>query len=213
MITYRGLPAPVVCDFLSYEASRSHYSGGTEFHIGKIEMVANTGTYVDSPAHRFRDGADLSELELGALADLDGVVVRIPEGGSREIGAEFFDRLAVRGKAVLVHTGWDRHWLTDQYFEHHPFLTKSAAEMLVERGARLVGIDSLNIDDTDDGTRPVHTALLGNGIPIAEHLCHLDRLPNSGFRFHAVPVKVRGMGTFPVRAYAIVNDSNPRSNL
>lgn len=204
MITYRGLPAPIVCDFLSYDDSRSHYTDGTEFQIGTIEMVANTGTYVDSPWHRFRDGADLSQLELESLADLDGIVVRVPQDGSREIGAEFFNRLSVRGKAVLIHTGWDRHWRTDQYFEDHPFLTKSAAEVLVERGARLVGIDSLNIDDTSDGARPVHTALLGSGIPIAEHLCNLERLPNSGFRFHAVPVKVKGMGSFPVRAYGVV---------
>lgn len=201
MITYKGLPAPIVCDFLSFDASREHYGEGTEFNIGKIEMVANTGTYLDSPYHRFREGADLSELELASLADLEGLVVRTMQRASRAIGVEWFEERPVEGKAVLVHTGWDRHWRTDQYFEGHPFLTKDAAEHLAERGAKLVGIDSLNIDDTDDGARPVHTALLGAGIPIVEHLCHLGTLPDDGFRFHAVPVKVKGMGTFPVRAY------------
>lgn len=201
MITYKGLPAPIVCDFLSFDASREHYAEGTEFNIGKIEMVANTGTYLDSPYHRFRAGADLSELELASLADLEGLVVRTMQRASRAIGVEWFEKQPVEGKAVLVHTGWDRHWRTDQYFEGHPFLTKDAAEHLAERGAKLVGIDALNIDDTDDRARPVHTALLGAGIPIVEHLCHLEKLPDEGFRFHAVPVKVKGMGTFPVRAY------------
>lgn len=205
VITYKGLPAPIICDFLSYEDSHTHYDEGTEFQIGKIEMVANTGTYVDSPAHRFRGAADLSQLELESLADLDGVVIRIPQDGRRSIGPEHFEHVDARGRAVLVHTGWDRHWATEQYFEGHPFLTKAAADLLVSRGAKLVGIDSLNIDDTGDGARPVHSALLGNGIPVAEHLCHLERLPDSGFRFHAVPVKVRGMGTFPVRAYGVVS--------
>jgi arylformamidase len=204
MITYKGLPAPVICDFLSFDASHAHYARGTEFSIGKIEMVANTGTYVDSPFHRFRDGADLSQLELDSLADLEGMVVRAIGRPERAIGAELFTGRTVRGKAVLVHTGWDRHWRTEQYFEGHPFLTADAAAYLLNEGARLVGIDSLNIDDTADGTRPVHTTLLGAGIPIAEHLCGLDQLPDTGFRFHAVPVKVKGLGTFPVRAYGVL---------
>ena len=210
MMTYRGLPAPIVCDFFSREASRAHYAAGTEFHIGKIEFVANTGTYVDSPFHRFADGADLSELPLESLADLDGVVVRAHELEDRAIDramlASALAGLDPRGKAVLVHTGWSRHWRTDRYSEGHPFLTADAAAYLVEAGVALVGIDSYNIDDTDDGRRPVHTVLLGVGIPIVEHMRGLEALPIAGLRFSAVPVKVKGMGTFPVRASAVVGD-------
>jgi kynurenine formamidase len=206
MITYKGLPAPILCDYLSREDSRSHYTGGTEFHIGMIEMVANTGTYVDSPFHRFADGIDLSELPLESLADLPGIVVRATEMG-RAIQAEAFRGLDVNGKAVLVHTGWARHWRTDQYFEGHAFLTSAAAAYLVEAGAGFVGIDSLNIDDTDDGLRPVHTQLLRANIPICEHMCNLESLPDNGFRFHAAPVKIKAFGTFPVRAYAILGFS------
>ncbi len=204
MITYKGLPAPIICDFLSREESRKHYAEGTEFNIGKIEMVANTGTYVDSPFHRFADGIDLAELPLESLADLDGIVVHVQEFG-RAIPAEAFQRLEVKGKAVLIHTGWSRHWRTDQYFEGHPFLTRNAAQYLADAGAAFVGIDTYNIDDTTDGTRPAHTILLGNRIPICEHMCGLENLPNSGFRFHAAPVKVRAFGTFPVRAYAVLD--------
>ncbi len=206
MITYRGLPAPVICDYLSREESRSHYAEGTEFYIGKIELVANTGTYVDSPFHRFADGIDLSELPLESLADLEGILVHAQNLG-RAISANVFQGLNLKGKAVLVHTGWSRHWRTDQYFERHPFLTKEAAEFLVESGAAFVGIDTYNIDDITDGTRPVHTALLGNRIPICEHMCGLENLPESGFRFHAAPVKVKAFGTFPVRAYAVLDKS------
>jgi len=202
MITYKGLPAPVICDFLSREDSRNHYAAGTQFHIGKIEMVANTGTYVDSPFHRFADGKDLSELPLPSLANLPGMVIRWDLKRGRGIDEEAFRGKDLAGKAVLVATGWDRHWRTDRYFEGHPFLTKQAAEYLVRAGAALVGIDSLNIDDIADGTRPVHTALLGAEIPVCEHLCGLDVLPDSGFRFYAVPVKVKAFGTFPVRAFA-----------
>ena len=205
MITYKGLPAPVICDFLSREDSRKHYSEGTEFNIGKIEMVANTGTYVDSPFHRFADGLDLSELPLESLADLEGVVVRAQSFG-RAITAKAFNGISVKGKAVLIHTDWARHWRKDQYFEGHTFLTKDAAEFLVEGGAAFVGADTYNIDDTTDGTRPVHTTLLGNRIPICEHMCGFDSLPDMGFRFHAAPVKVKAMGTFPVRAYAVLDE-------
>ena len=218
MITYKGLPAPIVCDFLSREASRAIYAAGTEFHIGKIEMVANTGTYLDSPFHRFADGKDLSELPLESLADLDAVVVRCLRWGGdgagsdselvrrdrRRIVADSFRGLDVRGKAVLVHTDWCSRWRTDAYFEGHPFLTAEAAALLVEGGAALVGIDSYNIDDTEDGSRPVHTTLLGAEIPIVEHMRGLEQLPDSGFRFSAVPVKVKRFGTFPVRAFAAV---------
>jgi arylformamidase len=205
MITYKGLPAPIICDFLSREDSRRHYAAGTEFNIGKIELVANTGTYVDSPFHRFDDGIDLAELPLESLVDLDGVVVRVQNLG-RAISAKAFNGIHLRGKAVLVQTGWARHWRTDHYFEGHPFLTRDAAEFLAGSAAAFVGIDTYNIDDTSDGTRPVHTVLLGNRIPICEHMRGFENLPDSGFRFHAAPVKVKAMGTFPVRAYAVLDE-------
>ena len=203
MITYKGLPAPIICDFLSREASEKHYADGTAFHIGKIEMVANTGTYIDSPFHRYADGKDLSELTLESIADLECLVFRA-DPGKRVIGPELFSNADVSGKAVLVHTGWANHWGSEQYFEGHPFLTAEAAEWLKASGSALVGIDSLNIDDTSDGHRPVHSILLGADIPIVEHMCRLENLPDSAFKFHAVPVKVRNFGTFPVRAYAVV---------
>jgi len=201
MVTYRGLPAPLICDFLSREASRARYAPGTEFHIGRIDMVANTGTYVDAPFHRYSGGRDLAQLPLESLAHLEAVVVK---GQGRAIGREVFDGVEIRGKAVLVETGWDRHWRTDAYFEGHPFLRREAAQWLVDAGAALVGIDSYNIDDTADGARPVHSTLLAAEIPICEHLSNLGALPGSGFRFSAVPVKVAGLGTFPVRAFAVV---------
>jgi len=205
LVTYKGLPAPIICDYLSREASRAHYAEGTTFHIGKIEMVANTGTYIDAPFHRYADGPDVADLPLDGIAGLEGVVIRARDSG-RAIDAAAFASVDLRGKAVLVETGWSRHWNTDQYFEGHPYLTEGAAAILKEQGARLVGIDSLNIDDTADGRRPVHSVLLGAGIPIVEHLCRLDPLPDSGFRFYAVPPKVRAFGTFPVRAFAEIPD-------
>ena len=204
MVTYKGLPAPIICDFLSRQESRKLYAEGTEFNIGKIEMVANTATYVDSPFHRFADGLDLAELPLESLADLDGVVVHA-HGYGRTIPSKAFDGFKLKGRAVLVHTGWSRHWRTDQYFEGHTFLTREAAQYLADSGAAFVGIDTFNIDDTTDGTRPAHTILLGNRIPICEHMCGLENLPDSGFRFHAAPVKVKAFGTFPVRAYAVLD--------
>jgi kynurenine formamidase len=206
MITYRGLPAPVVCDFLSREQSRQHYAPGTEFQIGKVEMVANTGTYLDSPFHRYADGRDLAGLPLEKLAGLDAVVVRRPFSCGRAVGPDAFARLDVRGKAVLVHTGWAAHWRTERYFEGNPYLTADAAAGLRDRGAALVGIDSLNIDDTADLSRPVHSTLLRAEVLIVEHLRGLDALPDGGFRFFAVPVKFRGMGTFPVRAFGLIEE-------
>jgi arylformamidase len=204
LVTYRGLPAPVICDYLSREESRRHYAAGTEFQIGRIEMVANTGTYVDSPFHRYEDGKDLSQLALESLADLDGLVVNADDVAGRAVGRAAFADLDVEGRAVLVRTGWDAHWKTEHYFEGHPFLTEDAARFLADGGAALVGIDSYNIDDTADGRRPVHSILLGAGIPVVEHMCRLNQLPSEGFRFSAVPVKVKGLGTFPVRAFAVV---------
>jgi arylformamidase len=200
LITYKGLPAPVICDYLSRERSREFYEEGTEFQIGKIEMVANTGTYIDCPFHRFETGKDLSEISLDQFANLPGIT--IDAVGKQEIDATYFAGKEVGNKAVLIHTGWDRNWNTDRYFEDHPFLTAEAAEYLKEHGARLVGIDSHNIDNTKKKSRPVHTTLLGAGILIVEHLCNLDKLPVEGYRFNAVPPKFKGVGTFPVRAYA-----------
>jgi len=203
MITYKGLPAPVISDHLSREESRSRYAPGTEFHIGKIEMVANTGTYLDSPFHRYARGKDLAGLDLYSVANLDGVVVRCTD--RTEITEDPFRELDVNGKAVLVHTGWDRYWRTEEYSNgNHPYLTEGAATYLAKNGAALVGIDSFNIDATRDGNRPAHSVLLGHDIPIVEHLCGLGDLPDSDFKFFAVPVKVRNFGTFPVRAFGIV---------
>ncbi|MGB3299330.1 MAG: cyclase family protein [Phormidesmis sp.] len=203
MVTYKGIPAPLICDFLTREASKAYYAEGTTFHIGKIEMAANTGTYLDSPFHRYADGKDLSELKLEAIADLDGVVLRV-KPGETTIGPELFADIDAKGKAVLIHTDWAKHWRTDQYFEDHPHLNEAAAAWLKEAGATLVGIDSYNIDGTKTGARPAHSILLGADIPIVEHMCNLQDLPDSSFKFNAVPVKVKKFGTFPVRAYAVV---------
>ncbi len=201
LVTYKGLPAPIICDFLSREESRKHYSAGTEFHIGKIEMVANTGTYLDSPFHRFADGKDLSQLRLEQLADIPAIKIRA--AGDRAIDRSHFpDEKELAGKAVLIETGWSRHWNTVQYFEGHPYLTRDAAQFLAAAQVTLVGIDSMNIDNTGDGTRPAHTVLLGREIPIVEHLADLSGLPEANFNFFAVPVKVKAFGTFPVRAFA-----------
>lgn len=207
LITYKGLPAPIICDYLSREASRRLYAPGTEFQIGKIEMVANTGTYLDSPFHRYADGRDLSELRLDQLAKLPAIKIvarDIPQIDAVLVSRSIAAKTDLAGKAVLVETGWSSHWKTDQYYEGHPFLTEDAARFLRDAGAVLVGIDSHNIDNTSDGSRPVHSTLLRENILIVEHMTDLDRVPEAGFRFSAVPVKVKGLGTFPVRAFAEV---------
>ena len=201
MVTYKGLPAPVISDHLTREASRQHYDEGTEFHIGRIELVANTGTYMDAPFHRFADGIDVADIPLEAVAEVPGVLVRAPHESGLAVGVQPFTGLAVRGRAVLVHTGWDAHWRTPRYFEEHPFLTADAAALLAAGGAAVVGIDSHNIDDTRTRSRPVHTTLLRAGVFIVEHLCNLAAVPERDFRFTAAPVRVRGLGTFPVRAF------------
>lgn len=207
MLTYKGLPAPRICDFLNREESRKLYAPGTEFQISRIEMVANTGTYLDSPYHRYEDGKDLSELLLICLADLPAVVIRAPHQNSQAITRATFAEADIAGKAVLIHTGWDERWRTERYFEGHPYLTSDAAEYLAGAGVALVGIDSHNIDDTLGNRRPVHTTLLGKEIPIVEHLRGLGGLPDEGCRFFAVPAKVKGVGTFPVRAFATLEQS------
>lgn len=202
MVTYPGLPGPVISDHLSREASRDRYAPGYEFHIGHIAMVANTGTYLDTPFHRFADGHDLAGLDLGRVVDVPGVLLDATGAQAAPVG--LLDGLDVRGRAVLVHTGWDRHWGTPTYGDpSHAFVATDLAEALVAGGAAVVGIDSVNIDDTRTGERPVHTALLRAGIPIVEHLTGLGRLAGRTFRFTAVPPAIAGMGTFPVRAYAV----------
>ncbi len=203
LVTYKGLPSPVICDYLSREQSKANYEPGTEFQIGKIEMVTNTGTYIDCPFHRFEHGKDLSEMELERFADLDAITINAEN--ATEIGKDYFTGKEIRNRAVLVYTGWAKHWNTPQYFEGHPYLTAEAAEYLKECNVKLVGIDSHNIDDTRGKSRPVHTTLLGAEILIVEHLCNLDKLPESGYKFNAVPPKFKGAGTFPVRAYASFN--------
>lgn len=202
LVTYPGLPAARVCDYLSREKSREVYAPGTEFQIAKIEMVANTGTYLDCPSHRYEHGHDLSQIGPEAFCDLDAIVVRADHRQVRAIDASWFRDREIRGRAVLVHTGWDAYWREDSYAVEHPFLTEDAAQYLRDCGVKLVGIDSMNIDDTRGKSRPVHSVLLGADILIVEHLCNLAALPDEGFEFSAMPPKVRGAGTFPVRAMA-----------
>lgn len=200
MITYKGLPAPVICDYLSREDSRSRYAPGTEFQIGKIEMVSNTGTYLDCPFHRYAEGKDLSQIQLEKLAELEGVL--IDAENHLAIDKKFFEGKNLTNKAVIVLTGWSKHWRTDAYFENHSFLTEEAAHYLVSQKVKLVGIDSHNIDNTQTNARPVHSALLKNEILIVEHMTNLHLLKNKKFIFTAVPPKFVGVGTFPVRAFA-----------
>lgn len=204
MTTHPGIPAPVISTFLTHEASTARYAPGTTFEIGRIDLVANTGTYIDTPAHRFPGGPDLADLALERVVDLEGVLVDRRGATERAIGPDAFDGVDVRGRAVLVATGWDEHWGTPTYLSDNPFLTAAAADWLVEAGAALIGIDSLNVDSLTDPARPAHTAILGAGIPLVEHLTGLGALPPTGWRFFAVPPQIRGMATFPVRAFAIV---------
>ena len=207
MITYPGLPAPEITPHLTRTASRHVYAEGTEFAIDRISMVGNTGTYLDSPFHRYPDGADLAGLPLSGLVDLPAVVVRTAESGARGVDAAILSSYDVLDRAVLLHTGGDRGWGTPEYAVDAPYLTEDGAAWLVARGARLVGIDAINIDDAvAAGPRPAHTTLLAAGIPIVEHLTGLDQLPVTGARFTAAPPLVAGFGTFPVRAYAAVPD-------
>ena len=205
LITYKGLPAPIICDYLSREQSRNVYEEGTEFQIGKIEMVANTGTYIDCPFHRYEHGKDFDALPAQLFTDIEGIKISVPYQQQKTIDTSYFMNLKLNDKAVLVHTGWSEHWRTDTYFENHPYLTEDAAIFLRDHGVRLVGIDSHNIDDTAKKSRPVHSTLLAQEIFIVEHLCNLEQLPSDGFSFTALPPKLKRMGTFPVRAIAKIN--------
>jgi len=204
MVTHPGIPGPSISTFLTHEESAARYAPGTTFEIGRIDLVANTGTYIDMPAHRFPGRADLAALDLDRVVDVDGVLVDCRNAAERAIGPDAFDGVAVSGRAVLVATGWDAHWGTPAYLSDNPFLTDAAARYLVDGGAALVGIDSLNVDSLADPARPAHTAILEAGIPLVEHLAGLDQLPAEGWRFFAVPPRIRGMATFPVRAFALV---------
>lgn len=210
MITYPGLPAPEITPHLTREASRQVYAPGTEFAIDRISMVGNTGTYVDSPFHRYADGTDLSGLPLSSLADLPAVVVRTVDSGVRAVDVDALATFDVAGRAVLLHTGGDRHWSTPAYADDAPYLTEAGARLLVDGGARLVGIDAVNIDDLADLSRPAHTDLLAAGVLVLEHLTRLGDLPADGARLHAAPPAWHGVGTWPVRAYAIVRDNAAR---
>lgn len=203
MVTYPGLPAVRIGAHTTHEASKVQYAPGTSFHVARLELVGNTGTYLDAPFHRDEDGADVADLPLERLVDLPGIVIRAPED-RRELGAELFEGRELAGCAVLVHTGWSRRWGRNQYFVGHPYLDAAAARLLAAAQPALVGIDSMNIDSTRDPTRPVHTTLLRAGIPIVEHLCNLERLPDEGFRFFAAPPRLVDVGSFPVRAFALV---------
>ena len=216
LITCPGLPGPEISDHLSRADSRSVYAEGTEFVIGRISMLGNTGTYLDSPFHRYGDGTDLAGLPLERLADLPAVVVRTVGSGVRGVGADALADLTVAGHAVLLHTGGGRHWATPQYAADAPYLSEEGAALLVERGAALVGIDAVNIDDISPataGARPAHSLLLAAGIPIVEHLTGLADLPPTGARFTAAPPRVAAFGTFPVRAYASVPAVEPHDHL
>ncbi|NNF05403.1 MAG: cyclase family protein [Candidatus Eisenbacteria bacterium] len=203
LLTYKGLPRPVIEDHMARDASEKNYTPGTTFQIGKISMVANTGTYIDAPFHRYEDGKDLAGFELGQVANLDGVCVATQ---ATAVGPEHLPQNGLEGKALLIATRWHKHWKTDHYTSgQHPYLTKEAAEHLAGQKVGLVGIDSYNIDSIADGSRPVHTALLRDDIPIVEHMADLTLLVGRTFRFFAVPPKVQGMGSFPIRAFAIVS--------
>ncbi|MCB0667964.1 MAG: cyclase family protein [Saprospiraceae bacterium] len=199
--TYKGLPAPLICDYLSREASRELYEDGTTFSIGSVDMVGNTGTYMDCPFHRYEDGKDFTQFFLSDLADLPGVKVSVPFTETKAISRQHFEDLELEGKAVLIETGWSKHWNTEQYYVDHPYLSIDAAEYLRTNQVKLVGIDSYNIDDTRSNSRPVHSILLGKNILIVEHMCQLHLTPGSNFYFTAIPPKIKGMGSFPVRAF------------
>jgi kynurenine formamidase len=204
MTTYPGLPGPELSDHMTRERTEESYGPGVTFHIGRISMIGNTGTYLDSPFHRYEGGTDLAGLALQRMVDLDGNVIRVRRAGVRAVDVDDLEAHDVAGRAVLVHTGWDRLWGTEDYGRQNPYLTGSATTWLVDHGPALVGIDSVNIDAVEDRRRPAHSGLLEAGIPIVEHLRGLDRLPDSGFRFHAAPPAVESFGTFPVRAYAVI---------
>lgn len=206
LTTYKGLPPPIICDYLSREDSKKIYESPDEFHIAKIQMVGNTGTYMDCPFHRYEDGKDFSQLLLENFVDVDGILISVPFKQTLKIDIGHFQNYELKNKAVLIHTGWDKYWNTDKYYTNHPYITAEAAEFLKKQKVKLVGIDSHNIDNTNFNSRPVHSTLLKANILIVEHLCNLQKLSSTLFTFSAIPPKIKGTGTFPVRAMGkIVN--------
>jgi kynurenine formamidase len=203
MTTYPGLPVPSVDVVLEYDESRERYASGTEFFIASLHLCGNTGTYVDAPLHRWRGAADLASLPLRRLAHLEPVLVDCRSSGERGIGPEAIPDTGLAGRAILFHTGFSQHWRTDRYLRTNPFLSEAACRKLVELEVAFVGIDSVNIDDLEDLTRPAHTVLLGAGIPICEHMTNLSALEGVRGRLHAVPIAWKGGATFPVRAYVV----------
>ena len=203
--TIKNIPGPIICDFWERESTAKNYSDGSTFQMGKIEMISNTGTYMDCPFHRYADGHDLSGLPLKNCVNLPTIIVDAPYQNGLAVDVSFFKNLDVRKKAILVRTGWSEFFNTEKYLTQHPFLTEDAALFLRDNGATLVGIDSHNIDDTRGGKRPVHTILLRENILIVEHLTNMAEIPTGKkIYFSAVPPKIIGMGTFPVRAYVKV---------
>ncbi|MDQ4103551.1 MAG: cyclase family protein [Actinomycetota bacterium] len=203
MTTYPGLPGPMISTYTSRQESAQRLGNGVSFHIGRIEMVVNTGTYVDAPYHFHADGADVAQLPLERLVHMPVVVIRA--SGRTTIGPEVLDKAdELWGKAVLVHTGWSRHWGAPAYLSGSPYLTRGFAEAMVEANVALLGVDALNVDNVEDPNRPVHDTMLGNGIPLIEHLTNLNQLPDQGARLTALPAPVRGVGSFPVRAVAVL---------
>ncbi len=205
MTAYPGLPPPKIGAFLDHEASRAHYAGRAEFYLGRVDMVCNLGTYLDSPYHRHRDRADLSQIPLERVAGVPGVVLDAAASPDRSIAHEC-GASELQGRAVLIRTGWDRRWGLDAYWEPGPFLASSFVDLLIRAGAILVGVDFWNVDNTEDPSRPAHTRLLAEGILIVEHLCNLSALPRTGFRFSAVPLRIVRGASFPVRAFAEIHE-------
>jgi kynurenine formamidase len=203
MRTYPGLPEPRVEVLLDYEASRERYQGKSEFLIASLHLCGNTGTYVDSPRHRYREGADLAKIPLEAVAHVPVTKIEARAHPERGLGAEVFNSVEITGRAVLINTGWSQYWRSDRYFDRNPFLTAAACDLLANSGVRFVGIDSLNIDDIEDLSRPAHTILLGAGIPVCEHMTNLHHLTPEGGFLHAVPIAWVGGATYPVRAYVV----------
>lgn len=202
MQAYPGLPSPKIGAYLDHEASRDHYAGRAEFFLGRVDMVCNIGTYLDSPFHRHRGQADLSQIPLERVAGVPGIV--LDAAGSRAAIALERPASDLSGRAVLIRTGWDRRWGTDAYWEPGPYLAASTVDLLIQARAVLVGVDFWNVDNTQDPSRPAHTRLLAEEILIVEHLCNLSALPRTGFRFSAVPLRILRGASFPVRAFAEV---------
>jgi len=205
MKVYPGLPSPMIGSFLDHKESRSHYSGKAEFYLGKVEMACNVGTYLDSPFHRYPDGADLSQVPLEMVAGVPGIVLDAVVSSTRSITFDCSEA-ELRGRAVLIRTGWDRRWGVDSYWEPGPYLSGEATDLLVRSKATLVGVDFWNVDNTMDPARPAHTRLLASNILIVEHLCNLSVLPRTGFRFYAVPLRILHGASFPVRAFVEIDE-------